>query len=424
MIGPGVAIPRLLARIAIAAALLASSRAATADTVTLRGSAIPLRSCVVQDLKSGRLYFRGGGNLRQHREIDEVVALGFTGLPALDEAERLLRENDLDGGLAKMLEALVAADAEVERLWIHIRLAQIHDQRNELVPAAGHAAAVFLLRDEAYWQRLAPRSTNTWASYPAAVEAMTRLEEAKRSVRNRSLLRVVGRLIATIAPVRDALAGTWEGGAVAPGTTESGFLIDRIRAGEARPEMPVLIEAPDDLLPAPTAPELPPAGGGPARVGTRSPVPAPERARPPSSPTGSRAPEPGSASDDPDAVDAALAAGREAEALAMCERIAARPGDRDLDRFLHQYGRTLRAADRPGDAAVMFMRVVVLFDESPYAVSALLDTAVICRDTFANAAAAARLTRRAIDLAEGRADAAGARRGREILATLGAGKNR
>lgn len=125
-----------------------------------------------------------------------------------------------------------------------------------------------------------------------------------------------------------------------------------------------------------------------------------------------------------DAIDAALADGRIAAALAQCEQIAEQPGDRDLGRFMYQYGRALLAAGRAKDASVMFLRVAVHFESSPFAAPSLLEAVAICRETFRNDAAAARLARRAIDLAADRGDTAMAERARGILATLNSGKDR
>jgi predicted Zn-dependent protease len=103
--------------------------------------------------------------------------------------------------------------------------------------------------------------------------------------------------------------------------------------------------------------------------------------------------------DSAEAIDALLAAGRSAEALAVCRRVAEHPGNRSLSRFLHQYGRCLLAEEEPRDAAVMFTRCVVLYPSSPAATMSLIETAAIYIELFENPESARRLLQRAADSA-------------------------
>jgi tetratricopeptide (TPR) repeat protein len=119
-----------------------------------------------------------------------------------------------------------------------------------------------------------------------------------------------------------------------------------------------------------------------------------------------------------DAIEALLADGRSAEALAICERLAADPGDRGMSRYLSQYGRALAYEGRPRDAAVMFLRCAILYDGSRHAASSLIDAAIIHRDVFDDPAAARRLLKRAVTIADAQGDADALRRARELLPQL------
>jgi hypothetical protein len=366
---------RRVAALALAAGVAALAAAARADTITLGGSTIPMRGCTVQDLRSGRLLFLDARGRRQWRELDDVAAIGFEGLPALDEAEARLARGEKDVGLIKMLQALLDADDEPEQVWIHARLARVHDARSEYVQAAGHAAAVFLLRDEPYWRVLEPIRPPEKVDYPAARESIDRLRSAQRSVRRHELQAVIERMIAVVEP-RFAAAKAAYGDAPLPtALTVSGIPVESIRRGR--------LDAGTAPIPTPAEPAPPKAAPKtPAREG---PGPRPDAPRP-TRVTGR---------DAPDAIDARLDAGRTAEALAMCERVARRPGPRPLDRFLHQYGRALAAEGRPRDAAVMFMRCAVLYESSPFAAPSLAETARIYRDHYGDEATARRLRARA-----------------------------
>lgn len=87
------------------------------------------------------------------------------------------------------------------------------------------------------------------------------------------------------------------------------------------------------------------------------------------------------------------------QAVVIARRIAADFDDRDVARFLHQYGRALARAGEPEAGVVMLARTFVLFPESRAAPSALLDAARIHRTSFRDEDAAVRLARRAIGVA-------------------------
>ena len=369
-------------------------------------SSIPLRGCVIQEIKLGRVYFRDRGGRRQWREIEQVDALGFDGFEELDAAERMFATGDRTAGLHALLRALLAADTEVETLWVRVRLVRVHDARGEYVQAATHAAAVFLLRDESYWRHLEPTSAPDEPGYAAAQEAMELFQRAQAAVTNHDLRQVVDRLVATVGPIRDALAATYDGPPRGAGSTVSGFDLEAVRSGSSA--------VAGDKAPRRSAADRP--DGLPSRPGPRNPA-----ARPPADRESRDPPRVGGgAIDGPVAIDALLAAGRSAEALARCERAARNPGGRSLSRLLYQYGRCLQLEGRPHDAAVMFMRCALLYESSPFAGPSLLDAAVVHRDVFGDSGAARRLAERALALAGGRPDGRHGitDRARKILLTL------
>jgi hypothetical protein len=384
-------------RIVIAgAACIATSLTARADTIGMHGSDLPMKRCQIQDIKLGRVYFRDVSGRRRWSELDDVRTIGFDGLPALDEAEAMLAAGDADGGLYRMLQALLNADRPLEEVWVRVRLVQLHESRGEFISAAGHAAAVFVLTEDGSWRSLEPFGNPDRPSFAAASESLRLLERAKRELDSPGLYAATLRMLEVVRPVHDRLARA--PGAVAPrfGTTHSGLDIATIRAysfaADAIDEPPAAEPPPDpaaETEPAPAA------------------VPPPRTA----------APSTGGVPD-ADAIDALLDVRRTADALAACKRAAETPGQRSLSRLLHQYGRSLAGEGNPRDAAVMFVRAAVLYPRSAYAAPSLLETAVIYRDTYGDHRTARRLAERAVELSTSAHEVDIALGARDILDTL------
>ncbi|MCP3905527.1 MAG: hypothetical protein GY715_18020 [Planctomycetes bacterium] len=378
---------------------------ASADAVTLRGTTIPIRGCGVLDIRSGRVHFRNAGGRRLMRELDDVTLLSFDDLPELDEAEIRYHAGDTEGAVHALLQALLRADREVERLWVRARLARVHDERGEYVQAAGHAAAVLLLREESHWASLEPMSRPNDPGYPATREAWELLAEARQRVRLRSLRPVVERLSATVEPIHARRRAAWRGPKIPPNGTRSGWPLDRIRAGSF------------DEPPFPLAGAGAPTRG--ARAGSRpdEPAPADEGAWGFDAPRGASGKY--AAMDAPAAIEALLREERFAEAMDRCERVAKGPGDRALGLFLHQHGRALLGVGRPRDAAIMFMRCAILHESSVAAAPSLLETAKIYRDFYRNDDTARRLAERAMRVAPDTMRNAVEKEANALLATLG-----
>ncbi len=382
----------MAAAIALAAA---GSGPAAGDTVTLAGSSIPLRGCRVEAVQSGRVFYRDNRGRRHQRGLDEVAALGFDGLGDLDEAERAIAAGDLAGGVGRLLAAMLQADSDLHRAWLHVRLSVTHDLLGQYVQAAGHAAAVFEADGDAYWLRLEPLSEPDEPGYAAAREALLALQQARRRVKHPEIAPVIERMLGRVRPIHDRLADRYHGPPIEPGSTISGVPRELIRSGRTAPEAGSSTDAPRTL---------------PSR-------PADENKR--AEPTGAPgAPAAREAPDSAASIDALLAAGHRMEALAACARVERRVGRRDLGRFLHQYGRALVGAGRPRDAAVMFVRCATLYGDSPHAAPSLIETAIIYRDVFGDPATARRLVERSLNLAARPGRPQVADRARAVLETL------
>ena len=114
--------------------VLGAVDAAPADMILLRGTAIPLRDCEIQDVRDGRVYFRDGRGRRQFRERDELDALGFDAVPDLEAAEDALRKDEHTRGQRLLIRAAAHATDELHRVWIHARLAEVHATDESFTP--------------------------------------------------------------------------------------------------------------------------------------------------------------------------------------------------------------------------------------------------------------------------------------------------
>ncbi len=373
---------------------IALSSSASADSITLESSTIPMRGCTIRAIQNGRVYFLDPANRQQHRPLDEVEAIGFEGLEQLDQAEAWIVERQYPEAITHLLSAALDAQTPVQRLWVHQRLARIHKYQGEYVQAAGHAAATFLLQDDPYWERLKPEGEVNEPSYAAAKEAMDLLNQAGREVTSSQLQRAVREMSRRIRPVYERLSKDYQGQSIDPGSTISGILKSQIR------------ETPSEsATPAPT--NQPKPGNKPTP--TRTVKPAKPTPPPLATPI---------ATDSADQIDELLAARRPVDALALCRRAAEAPGERDLSRLLHQYGLALSAVGRQREGAVMFVRCAVLFGGSIFAAPSLIETASIYQEVFRQPRATQRLLERAIATATARGQPEVVKRARRALAAL------
>jgi len=387
----------------VAACCLSGARA---DTITFAGTSIAMRDCKIESVKGGQVSFTDSLGQRQKRPLDDIESLGFDGLPELDKAEQAIADNDLDSGLSSLLRALLKARGDLQRQWVHSRLAHVHDARSEYVQAAGHAAATMELGDDPSWRRLEPVSPVNDPSYAAAREALDHLQSAAKKVQSAELKASLARMTKKVQPVCDRLAKSYAGKPIAPGSTVSGLLKDDILADAALSAGKPLSKTsskPSEPQDNPAREKIDsPANGGRAK----GPSPAEQN-----SPL-ARIEDP----DSPGAIDRMLSEKRWQEALSACRRIEREPGQRDLAHFLYQYGSALAGDGQKKDAAVMFTRCAVLFVESSDGVHSLIQTAIIYRDEYHQPATATRLLQRAVEQANSRGDGSAAMLARELLA--------
>ena len=385
---------RRLALAGVVALFLSNS--AGADSITFSGTNIPLRDCKVEAIQGGQVTYIDSGRQRQRRPLEQVAAIGFTGLPQLDQGEEALAQNDLDSALTNLLIAFTSADTDMQRLWIRSRLARLHDMRHEYVQAAGHAAAAMMQSDDPYWSAVEPSGDANEPEYPAAKEAMDSLQAASRKVKATQLKSSIDRMTRKVQPVSERLAKAYTGPTIASGSTVSGISKQDIVTGKLETKPQPATRSSDQ--PTPSAPAKPP------------PVD-------PVKPSAPSAPAPAH-SDSSNGIDALLNQSKWGEALAECERLAANPGDRDLAHLLVQTGSALIHLNRADDAAVMFARCAVLFPESIDADQALIQLAVVYRDHYRKRDTARRLLQRAIDQAGAQNHDSAVLLARELLGSL------
>ncbi len=378
----------------LVSALLFASHAA-ADTITFTGTGIAMRGCKVQAVQGGQVSYTDPNGQRQRRPLEQIEAIGFDGLPQLDQAETALADQHLEEAVWPLLRALLAAQSDLQRVWIHMRLSQVHDLRGEYVQAAGHAAEVFALSDDVAWKSLRPVSPVNTPTFAAASEALESLQSAARKVKSAELQREIETMTRLVQGVQSKLAATYAGPAIERGSTISGFARADIAANDKQP----------------------PAGASGAVTAA---APPPSATRPVGAPAANTPVVRDEDSSDPrsaGAIDRLLAANRAAEAVTLCQEIEKNPGERDLARFLYQYGKALSLAGRKSEAAVMLTRCAVLYGDSPDAGPALIETAVIYRDEFHKPDVGRRLLETVIAQSEADAQSPAANLARELLNT-------
>jgi len=373
-----------------------------ADAITFAGSSIALRDCRVEGLRGGKVHYTDARGQRQQRAIEEVRAIAFDDLPALEVAEQSLGETNHADGLVPLLRALLQGETELHRQWVRCRLVRFHEARGETVEAISHAAVIMGGSDDPSWKSIEPTGALNDASFAAVKEAHENLQIAARKNGHAELRAVLDRLSKKIQPLHDRLVAEHPSEPAALGGTLSGIAVQSIKDGQA------------GANPAVTAPETTAAPPPPVRSNPRAATPA--RAASPSkaleSPTTDAA--------SPQAIDSLLEKARNADALARCESVRIDPGDRDLAHFLHQYGLALSRNGKADDAAVMFTRCAALYPFSEDACQSLIQLSILHRDAWADLEAAQRLLRMAHARAQEYQHTAAATLAVELMPSVGA----
>ena len=373
-----------------------------ADSITFDGTNIPLRDCNIEAIQGGQVTYLDVGGQRQRRPLEQVAAIGFQNLPQLDQGELALANNDSNAGLTSLLMALVSAQTDLQRLWVHARLARVHDMRHEYIQAAGHLAATMMLSDDPYWRAIEPSGDANEPDFPAAKEAMDNLQAAARKVKANQLKTSIERMLGKVKPVFERLSKSYTGPAIASGSTLSGISKQDILNGKLQVKSQPATRISSQPAAAPPARPESIEPSKPRAAETREPA----RLDSPAAPAA------------PPAIDALLGQSKWSEALAACQGLAANPDDRDLAHFLLQFGTALVHVDRPDDAAVMFARCAVLFSDSADAAQALIQLAVVYRDHYRNRDTARRLLQRAIDQGTAQGHDSAVLLARELLGSL------
>ena len=375
------------------------SNSAKADSLTLIGLSIPLKGITIRTIQNGRIYLFDASDRQGSRSLDEIDSISFDDLKEMDLAEEEFAKGNYQSAVEGFLVAALKAKTAVHRLWIYQRLAQSHNYQGQYVQAAGHAATVFMLQDDLYWRRLVPRGGINEPSYAAAAESMQKLRDAARKVKQPQLKRSINEMTAAVRPIFDKLKANYKGEPYKSGSTISG--IEKSQIGKARIEAAKASQQHIEKLKPPKPPiEV---------TGSKKPN-SQRRARPSSSesigPTSARA------------IDDLLAENRAIDAVELCKRIAKNPGERELDRFLHQYGLALLRTDKKPKAAIMLLQCAISFPGSQYAASSLIETALIYETAYNKPDTTIRLLERAVAIATAQRQAEAATRARRELARL------
>ena len=133
-----------------------------------------------------------------------------------------------DEALVKFLQAMHAADEDIERVWIHRRLAQVHDARGEFVQSAGHAAAAVAFDPTLAWRPLLePRSQPDTPAWPAAAESLHRLQQSRAAVRDQTLRRTIDDLINIVQATEQRARRAYTGPEIDSKATISGWWLPK-----------------------------------------------------------------------------------------------------------------------------------------------------------------------------------------------------
>lgn len=352
----------LLQLLAVLSALTSIS-IADADTITLRGTtiAVPVQ---IERIATGRVFYVDHAGRSMYRSLDDVEHITFSNLPQLGEAAKAIDDDRHRDALPHLMRALLVAEKDVQRIWIHSLLVRGHDVLGEYVQACGHFAALVTLDEHGYWRGIAPMSELNEPTFAAAEEAMVHLRQAQQRVTHAQLGPILAQMIQRVQPIHRRLAEAYDGPPIERGSTVSGIAIDVIQRTTAHADEESQAELPE----APTAAEV-----------------------------REEEPTPPAATVNGQSIARLLAAEHWEEALAACERAARQPGRHDAAELLYQHGRALVGVGRPRDAAIQYTRCAILHRGSPHASLSLIETAIIYRDTFNRHDAALRLLDRAIE---------------------------
>src|SRR5436190_8561680 len=109
---------------------------------------------------------------------------------------------------------MLGADGDLKKLWLHARLAKVHDLRKEYVQAAGHAAEAMMLSEDVHWKSIAPVCDPNAPEFAAVKEAYENLQAARSKVKNAELSATIARMLKIVQPLYELQSKEYHGPAI------------------------------------------------------------------------------------------------------------------------------------------------------------------------------------------------------------------
>lgn len=348
-----------------------------------------------QFVRGGKIFYLDSAGRIQQAPAADVDRLRFDDIPTLDDAERELARGDLDGALDELLTSMAKAKTDVQRLWIHTRLAHVHNRLGDFIEAASSAAAVIATDPNPAWLGLAPECRVNEATWYSVAEARDHLHRARRALGNNAAVeRVVTELLAVIEPLYAQQREKNPRKEYRNGMSVSGILLRDLEAGWPGRNRENRLQEGDD-------------GDGQATDQTGiNPVAGGENTTDP---------------DGPATIQQLLDQREFASALDLLQSLERDPGGRDLARYLYQYGMALVGTGQRRDAALRFMQCTAHFGGTRWQTLSVLEMAVIYRDLWRKPETARRLARQALEEAKHMGDPEIAMRAAAVMESIGEG---
>ncbi|MFG0253112.1 MAG: hypothetical protein ACF8NJ_09590 [Phycisphaerales bacterium JB038] len=196
-------------------ALILVAGVAKADTIDF---GLPLTDVTILDIGGGEIRFLHNG-VTLTRPLETVEAVHFDDLPGLQQAEQLLQQDKVAEAIEVLERTLMQATEEVQRRWLHSRLAVAQGQAGRPAAALAHLARVVSSDPDSHWLLLVPAVDEMSATQEEIAAARAVIVEARRNASS---------------PVLDTLESVLE------------HIPVKERTGDAD-ETPVLTEASDRL---------------------------------------------------------------------------------------------------------------------------------------------------------------------------------
>ncbi len=169
-----------------------------ADTIDF---GLPLEEVTILDLRGGEVTFLSAGSTLT-RSLETVEAIYFETLPTLRPAETLRSEGKHEEAIQLFQEALGSANDEMQRLWLHSRLALVHGEAGQPAAALEHLALLTQYDADSHWLLLVP-AVDAMSATPGEIDAARAAIATIRRSNATPLLDTVESVLDRI-PVREA----------------------------------------------------------------------------------------------------------------------------------------------------------------------------------------------------------------------------